>query len=54
MSLKEQLLEELQKLRASRERPMIKQSKPTGSQRSRQEKLLEEARRLLEMVEEEE
>ena len=48
MTLKENLLEELQKLRLARERPLISQAKK-GSKESKQ---LEEAKRLLEEVKE--
>ncbi len=49
MTLKENLLEELQKLRLARERPMGIQSKKGPSKQSKQ---LEEAKRLLEEVKE--
>ncbi len=49
MTLKENLLEELQKLRLARERPLIVQAKRGSSKESKQ---LEEARRLLKEVKE--
>lgn len=50
MTLKEALLEELQKLRLNRERPQLKQAKKTQSAKSKSDKLLEEAKKLLEEV----
>jgi hypothetical protein len=51
VTLKEELLEELQKLRLSRERPYTTKTKQT--KQSKKDKLLEEAMSLLESVEEE-
>lgn len=48
---KEALLEELQKLRQSRERPFT--SKQTKTKQSKKDKLLEEAATLLDSIEEE-
>ena len=48
MSLKENLMEELSKLRLARERPLIKQVK---GQRGKDNKLKEEAAKLLAEVE---
>jgi hypothetical protein len=55
MSLKESIMEELQRLRLDREKPPVKQVKERGkSKQSKQDKLLEEARQLLDSVEKEE
>jgi len=54
MSLRENLLLELQKLRTSRERPYLLQAKKPKLklQQSQQDKLLKEAKKLLEEMEE--
>jgi len=56
MTLRANLLEELQKLRQSRERIPIKQAgvRSSSSKLSKKDKLLEEARQLLDLVGEEE
>lgn len=52
MTLKEDLLAELQKLRLSRERPFTV-SKPTKTKQSKKDDLLQEAIALLEQLDEE-